>query len=202
MKWNARRVWIMAGAAASLAAVPSVAEACSCLPQSLSASWHESTDTMRGRVVDHKITGDVHRYQVEVLRPFSGCTDPRDVVVVETSRSEAACGTTLDVGEIYLLTANQDPGRDGVYGIGLCGYNRLWSTVSASDREFLASRPVACASEPAVVTCGDGSAPVQCLVNSCEVEPACGQAVTCEFNTCGGCDAEFYDASWTPVCSP
>lgn len=186
-------------AAAGTFAVPSVAEACSCAAPSLSRSWHESSDTFKGTVVSHRIRGNVHQYVVDVVRPFSGCTVAGDSITVETNTSSAACGAELDVGDSYLLTANQDT-ASGAYEISLCGYNREWSTVSGEDRDFLASRPVVCERAPEDVTCADGSEPVQCFADSCSIEPGCAEAAVCEFNTCGGCEAEFYDASWTPVC--
>ena len=187
-------------AAGSFGALPSTAEACSCLQPSLSQSWHDSTDMFKGRVQSHRIRGNEHQYQVEVVRPFSGCTVAGDVVIVETNVSTAACGMPLQVGEAYLLAGYQSPSRAWAYDIGLCGYNRVWSTLSDDDVDFLASRPVVCADE-ASLTCADGSEPVQCIVDACDVEPGCAEATTCEFNTCGGgCDAEFYDASWNPVC--
>lgn len=185
---------------AALGALPSVAEACSCMPTTLSQSWHESTDTFKVRVQSHRIRGNMHQYNVEVVRPFSGCTVAGDAVVVETNVSSAACGLPLDVGRTYLLTAYQDPTASDVFEIGLCGYNQEWSTVSQEDREFLASRLVVCDADPLGATCADGSQPVQCFANACQVQQGCAAAETCEFNTCGGCGAEYYDASWTPVC--
>jgi hypothetical protein len=103
------------------------------------------------------------------------------------------------VGESYLLTANLEPGAEA-YAITLCGYNREWESLSGEDRDFLASRPVVCEDSGQRMTCADGSLPLACFVNSCDLEQSCDEAAVCEFNPCGGCRAEYYDERWAPVC--
>jgi hypothetical protein len=185
--------------AGTLAAAPSVAEACSCVMPTLSGSWHQASDTFRGRVVDRRTAGDMYQYRVEVQRTFGGCLDRGDVVIVESQRSSAACGMELRAGQSYLLTADRSDSGD-VLAITLCGYNREWSTLSTDDLDFLASRPVTC--DEQLVACADGTPPVHCFADACAIEPWCAEAESCEMNTCRGCDAEFYDATWAPVCQP
>lgn len=188
---------VLAAVTASLV-VPSVAEACTCDQPSLSRSWHESTHTFKGIVLDSRVRGSENQYRVRVQRTFSGCTVDAETVIVSSNTSAAACGLPLAVGQTWLLTA--DLSEDGTYAIGSCGYNRVWSTLSETDRSFLASRPVVCEDEPGSLICADGSEPVQCFADACQVENACAAAEICEFNSCGGCNAEFYDESWNPVC--
>jgi eight-cysteine-cluster-containing protein len=61
----------------------------------------------------------------------------------------------------------------------------------------LAGRSVCCGDE---CSCADGSSPVSCFADPCEVTPACSEADVCVANYCGGCNAEFYDASGYAVC--
>jgi len=197
-RWSSALVAALV-AAGALGTLPSVAEACSCMQPSVSQSWHDSTDMFKGHVKSHRIVGNEHQYAVEIVRPFSGCTVAGDVVWVETNISTAACGMPLTVGEDYLLAGYKDASTARIYDIGLCGYNRVWSTLSDDDVDFLRSRPVVCDAE-GTLACADGSQPVQCFADACDVQTGCAAAETCEFNTCGGCDAEFYDAMWTPVC--
>jgi hypothetical protein len=197
-RWSSALVAALV-AAGTFGALPTAAEACSCAQPSVSQSWHDSTDMFKGHVKSHRIQGNEHQYAVEIMRTFSGCTRAGDVVTVETSISTASCGMPLQVGEDYVLAGYKDPTRTRAYDIGLCGYNRVWSTVTGEDLEFLRSRPVVC-EDDATLACADGSEPVQCFVDSCQVDVACADAEVCEFNTCGGCDAEFYDGWWNPVC--
>jgi hypothetical protein len=186
-------------AVAALAAVaPSPAEACSCVQPSITAAWHEYSDTFQGRVLAERIQGRSRWYVVQVQRTFGGCTEAGDLVLVESPVSEASCGQRLTVGTSWLLTVEAQPSGSHFH-LGLCGYSRRWATLADDEVDFLLSRPVACDATSPVV-CGDGSAPVQCFANSCEVEAWCDEATLCEFNSCGGCVAEFYDDRWAPVC--
>jgi hypothetical protein len=175
--------------------------ACSCLPPSLTASWHYSSDTFLVRIRAERVRNGYQVYAAEVIQPFGGCTQPGDRIFVETPQSEAACGIDLVVGQEWLLTASAEDSRDRprTYSVHLCGYNRPRRALTAEDKEFLASRPVTC---PATgeTTCADGSPPVSCLVDPCEVAPPCPEAATCEANYCLPCVAERYDAYWAPVC--
>jgi hypothetical protein len=181
--------------AASLAVIPDMARACSCVVPNLARDWHTYSDTFDVHVLSQRSDGQNTSYQVQVLHPFSGCTRPGDIVEVAAPAMGPACGVALDVGTDYLLTAD---GRKslGAFWITLCGHNEPWSQVSDADRDFLRSRPITCQGQQ---TCADGSQPVACLADPCETEQ-CSDAAKCEANYCGGCTAEFYDASDEPVC--
>lgn len=193
------------GVAAALAAIgaallPADAAACSCMPPSLSASWHLSADTVAARILSERRGATQIRYEVEVLQAYSGCLRPGARIHIETALHEATCGQPLRVGARYLLTADAwDTADDpNVFSIHLCGYNRLLSDLTPDERAFLGSRQVIC-EDTGEVTCADGSDPVQCLQDPCDAE-TCAEAAVCEANYCGGCGAEFYADDWTPVC--
>jgi hypothetical protein len=187
-------LWALVGLAW---AAPQVASACSCLQPSVERSWHESTDMLRGTVLGVRQQGQVLKYKVEVEQPYSGCTEAGQVVVIRTPVSSASCGTRLDVGETYLLSATLTTDEPEVYAISACGFNRLWSAVDAETRIYLNSRPVYC-DETGDLSCASGQFPVQCFADPCKVSPACEEATYCEFNPCAAapCSAEYYDSTW------
>ena len=198
---NTRMLAVGAVLAASAAALaPSDAEACSCMPPSVEASWHHSSDTVAARVLAERRGPERVLYRVQVIRAFSGCLQPGDRITIETAAYDAACGQALEVGARYLLTADAADSRDdpGTYSIGLCGYNRRLNELTQADRDFLAARQVSC-EETGKISCADGSDPVQCFQDPCDAE-RCAEATVCEANYCGGCDAEFYAENWAPVC--
>jgi hypothetical protein len=192
---------ILAGGAAlvgaALALASSDAEACSCVRPSLTASWHDATDTVAVEVLAERRGPQRQLYRVEVIKPFSGCLQPGDRVTIETALYDASCGQQLQVGQRYLLTAYADASRDA-FSINLCGYNRLLSDLTREDRDFLSSRQVFC-EETGEISCADGSRPVSCIQDPCRAE-SCDDATICEANYCGGCNAELYGEGWEPVC--
>ena len=117
------------------ASAPSVAEACSCVPQTLESAWFDSTDTFVGEVLQVRV-GQRQVYRVEVKHTFKGCLVSGDVVTIETPLDSAACGETLTVGSEVLLTATESltAPLPGTYAISLCGYNRLTSVLTADER--------------------------------------------------------------------
>jgi hypothetical protein len=155
--------------AASLLAAPSTAAACSCEFETLESAWFDSTDTFTGRVLSATLAKFRTVYTLEVKHTFKGCTQPGDIVFVETPKDSAECGQRLTVGEKYLLTATEVTATDRghLYEISLCGYNRLTVDLTTEEREFLDSRFVSCP-ERDVAICADGSEPVECLMDPCE----------------------------------
>jgi hypothetical protein len=184
-------------------AAPSIADACSCVEPSLTRSWHDSSDTFQVHILRDRVIGEFHYYEAEVVRPFSGCTQPGDRILLETRTNGAACGIELPLDTTWLLTASDRDSRSLVYGftIGLCGFNKPWEAVTDKEKEYLSSRPIAC-QRTNTVTCADGTDPVACFADPCGDVGACGDEATCESNYCGGCTAEYYDATWNPVCTP
>jgi hypothetical protein len=184
------------------ALVPAVSEACTCLPPSLTRSYFESTDTLLVRILDKTYDDEQVRYRARVLQTFDGCTEKGDVIALVTSRFEASCGILLAVGTEYLVTSNRrDDRHSSPYLINLCGYNRPADDLTAAQWHFLADREVYC-DRTDETTCADGSEPLACLADPCEVADPCNEAEYCESNTCHDCEAEFYDANWKTVCLP
>jgi hypothetical protein len=193
---------IFAGVAGLAVMTPDVAEACSCLEPSVERSWHESTDMLRGTVLGVRQHGQMLKYKIEVEQPYSGCTQAGQVVVIRTPVSSAACGTQLEVGESYVLSATLTTDEPEVYAISACGFNRLVSSVDAQTRDYLKSRPVYC-DETETLTCSSGETPVQCFANPCKTS-TCEASTYCEFNPCAAspCTAEHYDSTWQSVECP
>jgi hypothetical protein len=179
---------------------PTDARACSCMSPNLVASYQYASDTIAARVLTERQRGNRLQYRVEVIRAYSGCLQPGERITIETPVWSASCGQPLALGRRYLLTADASDFKDdpNVFSINLCGYNRALANLTADDLAFLESRSVFC-EETGQVSCADGSDPVQCFADPCEVE-SCAEATMCEANYCGGCDAEFYSDDWTPVC--
>ena len=195
---------ISIAAATVLLGAPSTAAACSCELVTLESAWFDSTDTFTGRVLSATLADFRTVYTLEVKQTFKGCTQPGDIVFVETPVDSAACGQALTVGEKYLLTADKvtfTP-RGHLYEISLCGYNRLTVDLTAEERDFLSGRFVSCPDRD-VEICADGTEPVQCLIDPCEDMICIEEPNECFSNFCGGCNAEFWDVTTGfPVCVP
>jgi hypothetical protein len=130
---------------------------------------------------------------------FKGCLDSGQTVMIETASNSAACGMSLQVGQEYLLHGAR---RGTLLGmprlrVGLCDANGPWRSLSAEHRAFLDSRYVCCGKE---CGCADGSQPVNCLVDPCQVSSCDVEGAVCEANYCGGCNAEWYDPTGALVC--
>ena len=174
------------------------AEACRCLPPTVESSYNGSSDVVRARVLSRVNAGGTTWYRARVVRTFKGCLAPKQLVLLSTPTSSATCGAMLAVGAEYLINGDSAGALLGVprLTINSCDYNRRASELSAHDREFLAGRTVCCGDR---CTCADGSQPVQCFVDPCQVAPACDEG-ECVANYCGGCNAEFYDDAGYAVC--
>lgn len=175
------------------------AEACSCLPATVESSYNGSSDVATLTPLLGYRIGSERWYIAQVTKPYKGCTDAGDFVLLSTPSSSASCGTRLEIGVEYLINADRRGSLFGVpkLAIGGCDYNLPVDELSDPDRGFLEGRQVCCGRD---CDCADGSEPVQCFVDPCQVAPACSEAATCEANYCGGCNAEFYDASGYGVC--
>jgi len=134
-----------------------------------------------------------------VVADYKGCLDSGQTVVIETASNSAACGMPLQVGQEYLLHGAR---RGTLLGmprlrVGLCDANAAWKQLTAEHHEFLETRYVCCGKECA---CADGSQPVNCFVDPCEVSSCNVEGAVCESNYCGGCNAEWYDPTGALVC--
>ena len=192
-----KRVILMV-AAVAMFGTEGAAEACTCAPQTLEQSYAQSTDVAQVRVVWSLSFKSTTWYLAQVGRVFKGCLEPKSWAFLRTASSSAACGVELKNGKSYLVNGNGAGHMRGrpVVAIGLCGYNVPIGTLTPAQTSWLKHRLVCCGDACA---CADGSQPVNCLVDPCQVTD-CPQG-TCEANYCGGCNAEFYDATGAPLCT-
>jgi eight-cysteine-cluster-containing protein len=204
LSWGQPRRWleVMAASAGLAVVLPArVADACSCFPSSVESGYQSSSDVVAVVPLFGFLTGSERRYLAQVTDTFKGCTQHGHLVLLTTPSSSATCGGTLKLGTEYLINADRNGSAFGLPKLGftLCGYNLPTDDLGAHDREFLAGRTVCCGDD---CHCADGSEPVLCFANPCDVTPACAEAVRCEANYCGGCNAEFYDESGHAACEP
>ena len=174
------------------------AQACSCPVTSLQAQYMNSDDMVVIHAIAELAAGEKRLYLATIERTFKGCLSQGEFVLITTPASSAACGVTLPP-EPMLITASQLSRRYGLktLQVSLCGYNVPLDSLSDSDKAFLESRNVCCGDE---CQCADGSEPVQCFADPCQVAKPCAEAV-CVSNYCGGCNAEFYHPqTHEPMC--
>lgn len=174
------------------------AEACKCAPPTVESSYNNSSDVVRARVLSKTQLGSTTRYRARIARTFKGCLTASQTVVFTTPTSSATCGAQLQVGDDYLINADAAGSYLGFsqFAINSCDYNRLFPSLTAHDLGFLNGRTVCCGARCA---CADGSQPVNCFVDPCQVAPECPEG-ECVANYCGGCNAEFYDDTGRAVC--
>ena len=184
-----------------LAAIPSTAQACSCIQPDLIRTYREVTDVIRGRTIGSWVVGSNTYYSMRVKKVFKGCAAVDRIVYLTTPTSSASCGQSLKVGKVYLITGDETPSSytRPVFAFNACGFNERPRQLTADERSFLQSRPVECNNK--FVECADGSTLVSCFVDPCQVN-TCSSATVCEANYCGGCQAEFYDSSNYAACYP
>jgi eight-cysteine-cluster-containing protein len=203
-RWDKARRWLGRAAAIFSPGVvlglhPSVAEACSCLPSTVESSYNSSSDVVTLMPLLGYCTANEQHYVALVTDTFKGCSTPGDIVVLTTATDSAACGMELELGDEYLING---AGAGSFLGLpklsfSLCGHNRPTRDLTDPEQAFLEGCSVCCGDE---CECADGTLPVRCFVNPCDVAPLCDDAARCEANYCGGCNAEFYDASGYAVC--
>jgi eight-cysteine-cluster-containing protein len=175
------------------------AEACSCVRPTIESSYNNHSDVVVARVLTRIIRGNERWHLARVRKPYKGCLDEGQTVWLVSAVSSATCGVSLSPGTTYLINGQAAGSALGVrkLSISLCDYNKPVGELTAEEREFLNGRTVTCGNES---TCADGSQPVSCFADPCQVTPACREAATCVANYCGGCNAEFYDAGGNAVC--
>lgn len=176
------------------------AHACSCLQPTIESSYNNASDVVAARILLAFDVGGGERWHIaQVTKPYKGCLDERELVVLSSADDSAACGVALQPGVSYLVNGRDDGSTFGLprLSVGLCDYNLPLRELGQSDRDFLNGRSVCCGDSCA---CADGSQPVNCFADPCTVTPACSEATQCVANYCGGCNAELYDASGYAVC--
>lgn len=190
-----RLVIIGAVLALAILAVPRSAAACSCVPPDLPSLFMQSDHVVRVHVLKVVETPTARIHTARVLKAWKGCEGRGAIVRLESPKSSAACGVELPVGSVWVVTGSAiGPHR---IGIGMCGYIAPASQVSPGDADFLASRLVCCRGS---CLCGDGSHPVQCFADPCQVS-SCPEG-KCVSNFCGGCTAEYWSDQGPLVCTP
>ncbi len=195
---------ICVAAVTALAALlwqPAQALACSCAPPpDITTQWGAMPDAVvAARVTSEFTIGAKKIYVAKVRQAFKGCAVKGDRLYIVTRTSSAACGATLAVGATYLLGDDVQPLSSGrwLMNLSACDLQVKWGQLSKAERVFLNGRQVCCDGS---CGCADGSPPVQCFVDPCEVA-TCDQGA-CQANYCGGCNAEFYDKAGNGVCLP
>jgi hypothetical protein len=189
----------LAALAATLVTVSAdVAQACTCLPPTVESSYNGSDDVVRARVLFALNLGSTIRYFARVEHTYKGCLQEPEFVVLRTPSSSAACGVQLQLGQEYLVFGHAAGSYWGLtqLAINLCDGNQTFVSLTPEKLSFLDGRMVCCGES---CICADGTQPVNCFVDPCEVAPACPDG-TCVANYCGGCNAEFYYESGYAVC--
>jgi hypothetical protein len=101
--------------------------------------------------------------------------------------SYCAAGTCLAISQCNQLVDCMNP-ANGPYAVVACvGFLECTGTNQCG---------ITCSN----TSCADGSEPVACVANPCDVE-TCEGAVSCVADYCGGCNAIFFDASGNQVCA-
>lgn len=185
--------------ALGLALTPSDAEACKCIPPSVSASYNSADYSMQVRITSRRTTAQYVYYRATVVDDFKGC-DTGARVWIRTTKDSASCGIALGSGT-YLVQgydAGQYRGAQAIH-TGTCDYTREWASVTADDLQFLSTRYNTCEQ-----VCNDGTQPVNCFADPCSVSSCPVEGATCQANYCGGCNAEWYGAYGQEIleCSP
>lgn len=182
-------------AVATLAIPVNEAQACFCAIPDLVTSYEEYDAVIAADVYFGFELGSDRYYLVNPTRSYKGCVDTKRPVWVKTSRSSGSCGTSLEEGESYLLSARQDS-APWVKSISSCSYNVKTSTLTQEQQSFLDTRIQCCGDD---CSCANGEEVVNCLVDPCQVAPACDEG-SCRANFCGGCNAEFFNDEGERVC--
>lgn len=196
------RIWIaMVIMLGSWLSIESSAQACTCLPPDINRSYENADHVVHARVLlSLGVSGGQRRYlALTTEAAFKGCLPTQRLIVVRTPSSSAACGTTLQIGQEYLLHGRTLAPYLGLTQIGivLCDANLLWSELSDEDRHYLDTRVVCCGGECACIHDDE----VQCFVDPCQVSSCDVEGAECRANYCGGCNAEWIDVSGALVCT-
>ena len=180
-------------------AMPTSAEACSCMQPDLVRSVSDNDHVFRGRVRAKIVFGPYRYFKMRIRRTYKGCYEPGGIVYLRSSAQSSMCGQDLSVGDRYLITGSDDTAPNGspIVSFNICGYNTLFNNTTAAERTYLNNRYVDC---PGTYQgCAEGSPQVNCVVDPCQNAPTCGGG-PCEESFCGGCNREYYDSSGDAVC--
>lgn len=126
--------------------------------------------------------GGRRRRRLELIAMGAGLA-----LIFSTACSSGESGADIELGNDCSINGSH---TDSLFGV---------PRPSVHDGEYIQGRAVGCDDDR---ECPDGTQPVLCFANPCDVTPACEQAVRCEANYCGGCNAEFFDENGARVCLP
>lgn len=171
------------------------AQACFCPEPDLYSSYERADEVLAADVYFEIEVGSQRFYLVNPTRSYKGCVETQRPIWIKTPLSGSACGTQLKQGSSYLLSARKGS-APWIKEISSCGYNVESSTLSQEEQSFLDTQIQCCRGE---CSCANGEEIVNCLVNPCDVAPACDQG-ECRANYCGGCNAEFFNDAGERVC--
>ncbi|MCU0663374.1 MAG: hypothetical protein MUC50_13740 [Myxococcota bacterium] len=177
-----------------VAAFPMKAQACKCMAPDIARSYASADHVAKIRVIGQTFApSGFKRYLGIVNETYKGCLGKNQRVVLETRSDGAACGMRLEK-RTYLFNGASEGFVRGLPKILVhtCDYNRLYSDLTEDDLDYLFTRYNCCNGKCA---CTDGSQPVLCFADPCSVSTCSDPEATCESNTCGGCNAEWLDAT-------
>ncbi len=190
----------MVAALVSLVA-PRASLACSCLPPpDIVGEWGAMpNDVVAVKVLGEFELGAKRYYRTRVLRVFKGCMQRGTLLLVATNKSTAACGLDLHSASAWLLATKAKVFFPyiALASMTSCDVHKPLKSLTKAEISWLRGRMVCCGGS---CSCADGSQPVDCLVDPCEVA-SCPQG-SCTANYCGGCKAEFFTNSGALVCLP
>jgi hypothetical protein len=108
-----------------------VAEACSCIPQTNAETYCASDFVVKARVKKQLPTqGNTASYKIRIKTSFKG--NLSGTVVLNTPSSSSLCGVVLQTKKTYLLSGTID--SQGQAKIGLCNKSALWRSLSRAER--------------------------------------------------------------------
>jgi hypothetical protein len=178
------------------------AAACSCLPPDMNRSYDNADQVLHVRVLGSlgAAAGQRRYLAVTIKQAFKGCLGDASLVAIQTASDSAACGMSLQAGKEYLLHGKNNGSILGVpvLRVGLCDANSEWSALETAHLDFLNTRYNCCGDKCGCV----GSQQVECFVDPCQVSTCDVEGATCNANYCGGCNAEWTDATGARVCLP
>jgi hypothetical protein len=193
----------MLSAVATLAiwsALYSPAAACKCALPDVTRSYDTAEVVLHVRVLGLvPAPAGLRRYlAVTVDKPLKGCVPALSLVLLQSSDESASCGVIFALGSEQLVFGSSEGRRFGLplLTTGSCQGNREYAGLSTEERGFLATRWNCCGAACGCVA----STQVECLVNPCDVNACNVPDATCTANYCGGCGAEWRDASGARVC--
>jgi hypothetical protein len=178
------------------------ARACSCVPPDYNRDYQNAEHVVRAHAIASlgAANGQRSYLALTVGDAYKGCLREHSLVIIRTASDSAACGYELQPGDDYLLHGDEVGQFWGapILRVSLCSGNSAWSELPADHLAYLDSRYVCCGEDCGCRLDND----VQCLVNPCDVSSCTVEGATCNANYCGGCNAEWTDASGGRVCLP